>query len=85
MRGRELRRVLKLRPFKPVRLHFLEGETFDIQHPELVWIMGQMLFIGSGRIEDDELVDGEFEAIYSIEHLKKVEYLEQPAPSDNGR
>ena len=57
MRAEEIRKVQHAQPFRPFILHLADGRTFEIKHPEF-------LFLSHGErsaIVDD--VDGSFEII----------------------
>ena len=57
MRTEEIRKVQRAQPFRPFILHLADGRTFEINHPEF-------LFLSHGErtaIVDD--VDGSFEII----------------------
>jgi len=80
MTSYDLQHLLTLRPFRPLRIHFLEGEVKEVRHPEFAWCAGDMLFIGGGRMAEGRLVVEELDAIYGINFIKKVEVIEaQPA------
>jgi hypothetical protein len=79
MTGYEFQQILSSRPFKALRLHFTEGETIEVRHPEMVWVASNMLFIGGGEIENGRVVNRELEAVYGLSHLKRIEYVGEPA------
>lgn len=57
MRIEEIRKVQRAQPFRPFILHLADGRTFEVKHPEF-------LFLGHSErtaIVDD--VDGSFEII----------------------
>ena len=57
MRIEEIRKIQRAQPFRPFILHLADGRTFEINHPEF-------LFLGHNErtaIVDD--VDGSFEVI----------------------
>jgi hypothetical protein len=76
MTALDVQRLLKRRPFQPLRFHFLEGESRDVKHPELVWVAGGSLFFGDGMIKDNVIVAEELGPIYAVNMIKKVEVLE---------
>ena len=39
MRAEEFVQLLRRAPFVPIRIHLTDGKTFDIRHPELVWVL----------------------------------------------
>ena len=46
MRAEELTELLRSRPFVPLRLHWTDGQTYDICHPDLVLVLRQRVDIG---------------------------------------
>ncbi len=38
MSPEDLRPLLNARPLIPFRLHLDDGRTFDVQHPDLLWL-----------------------------------------------
>jgi len=79
----DVQRILKKKPFQPLRFHFLEGETRDVSHPELVWVAGGSLFFGEGMLKDNVIVAEELGPIYALSMIKKIEVLEKkPHQSD---
>jgi hypothetical protein len=79
----DIQRILKKKPFQPLRFYFLEGETRDVTHPELVWVAGGSLFFGEGMIKDNVVVAEELGPIYAVNMIKKIEVLEkQPQQAD---
>jgi hypothetical protein len=80
----DVARILKRRPFQPLRFHFLEGETRDVAHLELVWVAGGSLFFGEGMLKDNIVVAEELGPIYALNMIKKIEVLEKaPQQTDH--
>ena len=77
MTALDVQRILKKRPFQPIRFYFLEGETRDVSHPELVWVAGGSLFFGDGSIKDNVVVAEQLGPIYALNMIKKIEVLEK--------
>ena len=85
MTSYDIQQLLTQRPFRPMQIHFLEGEMKEIGHPELAWCAGDMLFIGGGRLDNGRLVVEELDAIYGINLIKKIERIEtHPAQLGGG-
>jgi hypothetical protein len=38
MNAEDLRPLLNARPFVPFRLHMDDGRTFEVRHPDLLWL-----------------------------------------------
>jgi hypothetical protein len=82
MRPEELMKLLRRRPFIPLRLHMTDGETYDIRHPDNVIVLrsrvdiGVMPDPGTGVVERVEYC--------SLLHIVRVEELQTAASSGNG-
>ena len=46
MRAEDLMAMLRERPFIPFRIHMTDGRTFDIVHPEAVFVLRSRAIIG---------------------------------------
>jgi hypothetical protein len=77
----DLQRLLKRKPFQPLRFYFLEGETRDVRHPELVWVAGGTLFFGEGRIENNAVIAQELGPVYGLNMIKKIEVIDENHPT----
>ncbi len=82
MRPEELTQMLRRQPFVPFRIHVTTGQTYDIRHPELVWVRRQCADIAldpdpkTGVIDTAERV--------SLLHIVRIEDLETSAKSSKG-
>ena len=72
MRADELRKLLRRRPFEPVRLHISSGETVDIRHPELAIVTRSLVVVGITE-SDEEVAD--YAIHYNLLHVVKIEPL----------
>lgn len=52
MIARELHKLIKKKPFAPLRLHISDGRTVLIRHPDQVLVSPQHVFVGLARSED---------------------------------
>lgn len=77
----DVQRLLRRRPFQPLRFHFLEGEVRDVRHPELAWVAGGSLFFGEGALEDNVIVAQELGPVYALSMIKKIEVIDAKAES----
>jgi hypothetical protein len=77
MSPEELARLIRSRPFIPLRLHLTNGEAFDIRHPELAIIGRSVVDIGFDPDPEYGIVDRK--AYIGLSHIVRVERLE-PAP-----
>ncbi|HEX4128551.1 MAG TPA: hypothetical protein VHZ24_00825 [Pirellulales bacterium] len=46
MDAEELRDVGRSRPFEPFRIVLTDGQTYDIRHPDLLWVGRKMAYVG---------------------------------------
>lgn len=82
MRPEELVELLRIRPFVPLRIHMMDGHTYDIYHPDLVLVMRSRVDIGvtpgpaTGVLERVEHC--------SLLHVVRIEQIRQAASSGNG-
>jgi hypothetical protein len=65
MSGEELRRILRRRPFKPVRVHISSGETVDLRHPEEALVSQSTFAFATGPLHNDV-------GWYNLIHVVKV-------------
>jgi hypothetical protein len=65
MTADELKAFQKTEPFKPFRLILTDGKTYDIPHPNFIWVLNETARVGKGgdvsrglwdRYEEVELV-----------------------------
>lgn len=48
MTADQLKAVQKAEPFKPFRLILKDGKTFDIPHPNFIWVLKETARVGKG-------------------------------------
>ncbi len=78
MRPEELRELLKVRPFAPLRIHVTDGKSYDIVHPELVLILKSRVDIGVPAEPGGDILE-RVEHV-SLLHIVRIEPL-SPASS----
>ena len=79
----ELREAARRQPFEPFRIILTTGTTYDIRHPDLIWIGRRSANIGITHQPDGKVYD------YSIKvdllHIVGIEELPAASPpSSNG-
>jgi hypothetical protein len=76
MRAEEFKELLDSKPFVPLRIYMTDGKTYDILHPEFVWVLRSRIDIG---IPDDPR-KGILERVEhcSLLHVVRVEPLALP-------
>lgn len=73
MRAEELRSLLDRRPFVPIRLHFTDGTTYDIRHPEMALLTRSTVEIGLPEDEASRIAD---RVVYcTLLHIVRIENL----------
>ena len=73
MRAEEFVQLLRRAPFVPLRIHLTDGKTFDVRHPELVWVLWLRIDIAIPGDESLGIVDRV--EYCSLLHIVRVEYL----------
>jgi hypothetical protein len=74
MSPEDFMRLLRTRPFIPLRIHKTDGTTFDIRHPEQVLVFRSHIYIGlepdpeTGVLEKGERC--------SLLHIVRIEELQ---------
>ncbi|MGC1272980.1 MAG: hypothetical protein WBC44_04685 [Planctomycetaceae bacterium] len=76
MNATEIRELLRVRPFRPVRIHLSDGRTFEVRHPEQALISHSTMYIGIGEDQEYNVAD-KIERI-SLLHVTGVTETEQP-------
>jgi hypothetical protein len=80
MRPEELKELLNMRPFVPLRIHRTDGQAYEIYHPDLVLVLRGRVDIG---LQPDP-ASGVLERVEhcSLLHIVRVEEL--PPVSHDG-
>jgi hypothetical protein len=74
MRPEELMELIRARPFHPLRLHMADGQTYDITHPEAVFVLRSRVDIGMRPDPVTGVVDRVEHC--SLLHIARVEELQ---------
>lgn len=69
---------LRRRPFLPFRLVMTDGKTYDIRHPDLLWVQLLEAFVGTGTISDADR--WERPDILDVMHITRIEPLPSTLP-----
>lgn len=70
MTAANFRQLLKQQPFRPFRLVMSSGESYEVRHPEMAWVVKNDILVGTD-IEDDGM-PAEFR-ICPLLHVATVE------------
>jgi hypothetical protein len=80
MHPEEVIAARRRQPFVPFRLHVADGSSYEIRHPELLWVSPRAAYVGIPAV-----VPGLIERAVTISlgHVSRWEELAAaPAPSD---
>ena len=72
---------LNQKPFRPMRIIASEGLTYDVYHPDLVWVGWSDLHIGFAHPDHPTIYDRTIRLAMS--HVVGLEDISTPAPSTN--
>jgi hypothetical protein len=65
--------LLDRRPFVPIRVHFTNGTSYDVKHPEMAFLTRSTVEIGMEEKHGSGMAD---EVVYgSLIHIVRVENL----------
>lgn len=78
MQPHEIVQLLRRRPFKPLRILFTDGKTYDIYHPDMVIVLTQAIDIAQGPKVD---AGGGAERVDRCSLLQVVRVEDLPQPS----
>ena len=69
----EARALLDAKPFVPFRIHMTDGKSFDIQHPDFVWVFRNRLDLAVLADPAQNIVDHVVRCFFL--HIVRVEEL----------
>jgi hypothetical protein len=78
----DIRARAQTQPFTPFRITTSAGESFDVTHPDLIWIGRREVQIGIARPEEPDFYDRV--ARLSILHITSMIDLSLSAPTPSG-
>jgi hypothetical protein len=76
MRAEELAGLVRRQPFQPFRLHLTTGQTYDIRHPEFIWVHRQRVDVALDPDPNSGVID-RVEYLSQL-HIVRAEDLEAP-------
>lgn len=80
-RPQDIRDRLREQPFRPLRLVLTTGQTYDIDHPDLLWVTQRDVHVGLPNKDDPTLPDQTTRV--AILHLVEMRDLVKP-PTASG-
>ena len=73
----EIRGYLKADPFRPFQIRTVSGRTYDIRHPEMLWVGGATIIVFTYVSDNPEFYD-RWETV-SLMMLESIAFLETVA------
>ncbi len=84
MRKEDIRELTRKVPFVPFRITLTSGETYEIQHPDMILATSGSAHISVPSVSSDPDPDAYDRAkIVSLVHIVKIEFLAGPASTTN--
>jgi hypothetical protein len=77
MNYKEIAELLERVPFVPFRIVLTDGKTYDIRHPDLIWVLPTRLEIGTPMGNGKRLVERTDPV--SLLHVVRLEEIKQAA------
>jgi hypothetical protein len=74
MTMQEARALLDAKPFVPFRIHLTDGKSFDVLHPEFVWVFRNRLDLAILADASQNIVD-HVERCFLL-HIVRIEELQ---------
>lgn len=81
MRAEDIRELLKKQPFTPFRVCMTDGKTYEIMHPELVFLTKSYLHVTT--IQDPTTGIPDRVEYAALIHIVRVEELRREATTPN--
>lgn len=81
---KDIKDRLKQQPFEPFRIVTSSGESYEVEHPDLLWVGANVLWVGIPSKKDPSLFDGASRV--ALMHVTALENVPakaaKPAKSD---
>ncbi len=72
MRPGEIRKILRMQPFLPLRVHCTDGRQFEVPHPEWVLVSHRCVAIGTELADDGIATSLEYVDPMQVVSIKPV-------------
>jgi hypothetical protein len=79
MHPEDLNQLLTARPFVPFRLHLDDGRTFEVRHPDLLWVGRRMALLLVLELGQDRILERSIHL--SLLHIVSAELVAEAASS----
>jgi hypothetical protein len=74
MNAEDLKRLVERQPFRPFRIHLTDGRSFDILHPDFVWVLRHRIEIGISEQPNGTIPDrAEFVALLHVVSIEELQ------------
>jgi hypothetical protein len=83
IRPDDIRELLRKEPFQPFRIHLSNGQTYDVTHPELGYVMRATMIVSRPATDVPYMIGDGFHVL-SILHINNIEILTNPASAKTG-
>jgi len=83
IRPEDIRDLLKKQPFQPFRMHMSNGQSYDVNHPELAFVTRGTIVV-SKPVPGSEEPIGEGVHLVSVLHINNIELLPSSAAPKKG-
>ena len=77
----EIQKLIRAQPFRPFRIHLLDGSSHEMKHPEMVMVGRRTITLGIPRREGDTIY--RYTELISLSNIGRIERLE-PQEADPG-
>jgi hypothetical protein len=74
MRPEDVLEVLRRRPFRPFRIHVSDGTTYEVQHPDWIWVGRSAAMVFIPDLAHFPFVHGRYE-IVALLHMVRLEWI----------
>jgi hypothetical protein len=74
----DLLNTLRKHPFEPFRIHLTDGHTFEVHHPDLIWVGQRVCLVGHRARDTSEPVFDRYDQV-SILHITRLEPIPEHA------
>jgi hypothetical protein len=78
MRAEDIKELLETKPFRPFRIFMTDGKTYDIPHPDFVWVLKSRFLVGMDGDTKNGIPDRADHC--SLLHVVRVEELSSRKP-----
>lgn len=81
-RAEDIKERLREQPFVPLRIFTSSGQSYDVTHPDLVWVGRNYLYVGVASNDNPAVFDTSTRV--SVLHVTDLQEIPRAAASDPG-